>query len=121
GADRVVVLPRNRGKGAAVRTGVLAARGRTIAFTDADLAYSPDQLVGLLEEVEAGWDVVVGSRHHPGSTRVTAPRRLRAIGGRVVNGFTHAVLLGAYRDTQAGLKAFRSDVARTLFELGRIE
>ena len=45
GADQVVVLPENRGKGAAVRAGVAAARGRTIAFTDADLAYSPDQLL----------------------------------------------------------------------------
>ena len=48
GADQVVVLPENRGKGAAVRAGVAAARGRTIAFTDADLAYSPDQLLRVL-------------------------------------------------------------------------
>src|SRR3954454_11464415 len=48
GADQVLRHHRNRGKGAAVRTGVLAARGSTIAFTDADLAYSPDQIVGLL-------------------------------------------------------------------------
>src|SRR5690606_19828018 len=44
GADVVISHAHNRGKGAAVRTGVLAAHGRTIAFTDADLAYSPDQL-----------------------------------------------------------------------------
>ena len=61
GADQVVVLPENRGKGAAVRAGVAAARGRTIAFTDADLAYSPDQLLRVIEEVEAGWDVASGA------------------------------------------------------------
>src|SRR5690606_21703409 len=44
GATQVVVQPRNRGKGAAVRAGVLAARGRTVVFTDADLAYGPDQV-----------------------------------------------------------------------------
>ena len=48
-------------------------------------------------------------------------RRLREIGGRVINFFTHAVLLGAYRDTQCGLKAFRSDVARAIFERSRID
>ena len=41
GADQVIVLDHNRGKGAAVRAGVLAARGRAVAFTDADLAYDP--------------------------------------------------------------------------------
>ena len=43
-----------------VRTGVLAARGRTIAFTDADLAYAPDQLRRVLAAVEDGWDVAIG-------------------------------------------------------------
>jgi putative flippase GtrA len=116
GADVVVVHPANRGKGAAVRSGVLASSGRTVAFTDADLAYSPDQLVGLLEQVEAGWDVVVGSRQHDHTTTLVRAGRLREIGGRVVNFFTHAVLLGAYRDTQCGMKAFRSDAARAIFE-----
>lgn len=121
GADVVVVQPTNRGKGAAVRAGVLAAHGRTIAFTDADLAYSPDQLAGLLHEVEAGWDVVVGSRHHEASTTVAPTSALRRIGSNVVNWSTSMVLLGAYRDTQAGLKAFRSDVAREIFARTRID
>ena len=75
GADQVVVLPENRGKGAAIRAGVAAARGRTIAFTDADLAYSPDQLVRVLDGVEDGWDVAIGSRRHPDSTRRARRRR----------------------------------------------
>ncbi len=62
GADVVVRQSENRGKGAAVRAGMLVARGRTIAFTDADLAYEPVLLLRLLDQVEAGWDVVVGSR-----------------------------------------------------------
>jgi putative flippase GtrA len=121
GADLVVVQPRNSGKGAAVRAGVLASSGRTVAFTDADLAYSPDQLVGLLHEVERGWDIVVGSRHHEASTTVVPAGRLRRLGSDVVNWSTSLVLLGAYRDTQAGLKAFRADVARTVFERTRID
>lgn len=121
GADLVIALEQNRGKGGAVRAGMLAASGRCIAFTDADLAYSPAQLLGLLHEVEAGWDVVVGSRQHTETTTLVAAGRLREIGGRVINGFTSLVLLGQYRDTQCGIKAFRSDAAQLLFGLGRVD
>jgi glycosyltransferase involved in cell wall biosynthesis len=121
GADRVIVHPENRGKGAAVRTGVLAATGTTVAFTDADLSYSPDQLRGLLEAVEAGADVVVGSRKHEGTRTLVQAGRLREIGGRVINWLTHAVLLGDYRDTQCGLKAFSADAARAIFERSRVD
>ena len=115
GADLVIRHDRNRGKGAAVRTGVLAASGRCIVFTDADLSYSPDQIPGLVERVERGWDVVVGSRRHTDTTTLVRARRVREVGGRAINLITRAVLLGQYRDTQCGLKAFRSDVGRLIF------
>lgn len=121
GADHVVRLEHNQGKGAAVRAGVAVATGRTVAFTDADLSYAPAQLKRLLAEVEAGWDVVVGNRHHTDTTTVVAARRLRDVGGRLINLATRAVLKGGHRDTQCGLKAFRSDVAAVLFGLGRID
>ncbi len=121
GADQAIKLPANRGKGGAVRAGMLAARGRTIAFTDADLAYSPDQILNLLVEVERGWDMVVGSRRHTGTTTLVKARRLREIGGRAINVLTTTLLLGQYRDTQCGLKAFRSDCARLLFGQTRID
>jgi glycosyltransferase involved in cell wall biosynthesis len=121
GADQVIELPQNRGKGGAVRAGVLAANGRTVAFTDADLAYAPIQIVGLLERVEAGWDVVVGNRRHPETSTVVRAVPLREMGSRMVNVATHALLLGQYRDTQCGLKAFRSDVGRVLFSAGRLD
>jgi len=121
GADQAIELTPNRGKGGAVRAGMLAAHGRTVAFTDADLAYSPDQVLDLLVEVEQGWDMVVGSRRHTGTTTLVRARRLREIGGRVINVLTTALLLGQYRDTQCGLKAFRSDAARLLFGQSRID
>jgi glycosyltransferase involved in cell wall biosynthesis len=111
----------NQGKGAAVRSGVLEARGRTIVFTDADLAYAPEQFPGLVALVEAGWDVVVGSRSHTDTTTLVRARRLREIGGRGINLLTRAVLLGQHRDTQCGLKAFRSDVARLIFAHSRVD
>jgi dolichyl-phosphate beta-glucosyltransferase len=121
GADQVVVQPVNRGKGAAVRAGVLASRGRTVAFTDADLAYGPDQVLRVLAAVEDGWDVAIGDRRHPETTTLVPPSRLRAVGSRVINWLGYAVLLGSYRDTQSGLKAFRSDVARFLFARCRVD
>lgn len=120
-ADVVLVQPANRGKGAAVRAGMLAASGRTVAFTDADLAYAPAQLLGLLAAVEGGSDVVVGSRRHDETTTLVRARRLRALGGRVINLLTKALVLGVDRDTQCGLKAFASDSARTIFERSRVD
>jgi dolichyl-phosphate beta-glucosyltransferase len=121
GADRVLVHAVNRGKGAAVRTGVLAASGAAVAFTDADLAYAPDQLHGLLERVESGIDVVVGSRKHEMTRTLVQARRLRELGGRVINSLTQVVLLGRYRDTQCGLKAFTADAGQLIFGRSRVD
>ena len=117
----VVRLPVNRGKGAAVRAGVLASRGRCVAFTDADLAYPPTLLLDLLAAVEAGSDVAVGNRQHPGSRAEGVPSLVRTVSGRLFNALTAAVLLGQYRDTQCGLKAFRADAARQIFTRTRLE
>ncbi len=115
GAEQVVVLPRNRGKGAAVRAGVLASRGRTVAFTDADLAYHPSHLRTFLAAIESGVDAAIGDRRHADS-RVARASGLRAVGSRVVNRLSAMVLLDEPIDTQCGLKAFRGDVARTIFD-----
>ncbi len=121
GADQVLVQPQNRGKGAAVRAGMLAATGRARAFTDADLAYAPAQVARLLQAVEDGWDVVVGNRHHADTTTVVEASWLRETGHRVINGATRAVLVGGHQDTQCGLKAFRSDVAEVIFGHARVD
>ncbi len=121
GADRVLTLPANRGKGAAVRAGMLASHGRALAFTDADLAYSPAQILRLLHEVEAGFDVVIGSRRHVETTTLVRARRLREVSGRLFNLLSRVVLLPSYVDTQCGLKAFDADAARMLFGRARVD
>jgi len=121
GADRVIRLPVNRGKGAAVRAGVLSATGSTIVFTDADLSYPPAQLIRLRDEVERGWDVVVGSRRHIDTRTLMRSGRLREVSGRVFNLFTRAVLSRPFGDTQCGLKGFHHDAAHRLFSLGLID
>jgi hypothetical protein len=94
---------------------MLAAAGSTVAFTDADLAYAPDQLRTVLDEVERGTDVVVGSRRHPQSSTVVEASLLRSVGSRVINWLTRLVLDGHYRDTQSGLKGFRAEAAHAVF------
>ncbi len=118
---RVVVHPENRGKGAAVRTGVLAARGKSVVFTDADLSYSPEHVLTFLAELENGWDIVVGSRRHEETTTLVRARKIRELGGRAINWLTHLVLLGHFRDTQCGIKGFRGDIGKVIFERTTID
>ncbi len=122
GADRVVAKPSNGGKGAAVRAGALVARGRAVAFTDADLSYAPEQLLGLLARVEDGWDAVVGSRAHPAARTVVGAGAVRTLSTHAFNLVTHLALpTRRYGDTQCGLKAFSAEAAQLLFGLARID
>jgi dolichyl-phosphate beta-glucosyltransferase len=65
--------------------------------------------------------VVVGNRRHQETRTVVRAVPLRELGSRMVNVATYALLLGQYRDTQCGLKAFRSDVGRLIFSSGRLD
>ena len=121
GADLVIRLESNQGKGAAIRAGVREAKGSVVAFTDADLAYNPRQVLELVELVEKGYDMVVGSRQHVETKNLVRAGRFREIGGRIINVATFMLLLGQYRDTQCGLKAFNSKVAKSLFAAGTID
>jgi dolichyl-phosphate beta-glucosyltransferase len=121
GADLVERHDTNRGKGAAVRTGVAVSTGAVVAYTDADLAYPPDQLAGLLAAVEAGADVVVGNRRDPASTTVVSASWARDLGGRGINLLTRTVLRGGYADTQGGLKALSGEVGRELLARTQVD
>ena len=115
GANLVITLDKNHGKGAAVREGMLAAAGRFCIFTDADLAYPAKQILSVAEELEKGWDIVVGNRRHPDSHQIVQTSSLREIGSLCFNILTWFVLLGGYRDTQCGLKGFSSLAAEKIF------
>jgi dolichyl-phosphate beta-glucosyltransferase len=92
-----------------------------VVFTDADLSYAPDQVLALLARAEDGWDVVVGSRQHADTTTVVQAGVLRQVGGRVINRATRIVLVADHDDTQCGIKAFRSDVARLVFGHSQVD
>jgi glycosyltransferase involved in cell wall biosynthesis len=121
GADVVIRIEHNKGKGAAIRAGVQEASGSVVAFTDADLAYNPRQVLKLVTLVESGYDMVVGSRQHVETKNLVRAGRFREIGGRLINIATSGLLLGHYRDTQCGLKAFKSQVAKSLFAAGTLD
>ena len=121
GADVVLRLPRNTGKGAAVRAGFAAASGAAIAYTDADLAYPPEQLEAMLRVVEAGFPFVAGSRRHEETVTLIRARRLREVTGRVFNLATAAIVNSGFRDTQCGIKAFRAEEGKLLLACGLVE
>lgn len=115
----------NRGKGAAVRTGMLAARGRLRLFTDADLAYPPESLAAVLAALQAGSPVAVADRELPGSAcrlQSGAPvgRVGRGLLGAAFRGLGVALGLSGAGDTQAGLKGFSAAAAERLFAVQHV-
>lgn len=119
GELRVLRHPANRGKGAAVRTGVLAAAGHKILFADADGATPIGEEWRLSAALARGADVAVGSRAvaAPGVHRERT--RKRAVAGNVFAWVARRSLGLAVRDTQCGFKMFARDAARELFSLTR--
>jgi dolichyl-phosphate beta-glucosyltransferase len=108
---RVVTFPRNLGKGAAVRAGVLAATGDKVAFADADMAIDPSLLPSLLEALDRV-PVAVGSRAVHG--HVDYGTRLRTDAGRAFNLAVRAIGGVHLADTQCGFKGFRRGPALLL-------
>ena len=106
---RVLDYDRNLGKGFAVRTGSLAARGRWVAWIDSDLDLDPSRVASFLELARRdGLDVVVGSKRHPDSA-VAYPRRRRVYSWQYQM-LVRALFALDVRDTQVGMKLFRRDV-----------
>ncbi|MFD4143544.1 dolichyl-phosphate beta-glucosyltransferase [Streptomyces sp. NPDC058572] len=112
----------NRGKGHALRRGVLASYGRRVLFTDADLATPIDELARLDERLAASaGDAAIGSRAHPESRIEVHQRRTREWLGRMGNRLIRAVAVSGIQDTQCGFKLFDGDKARAAFADARLD
>lgn len=104
---------RNRGKGAAVRTGLAAATGDAILIQDADLEYDPEDIPALLRQLEAGHPVVYGSRIlHPGNTEHSALRFY--LGGRLVTLCCNLLYGSRLTDEPTCYKLFRREALEGL-------
>jgi glycosyltransferase involved in cell wall biosynthesis len=112
-ALRIIRNP-HRGKGYAVRTGMLAATGRYILYSDADFSAPIEEVDKLLRYLEGKYDIAIGSREGKGAARYDEPF-YRHLMGRVFNTFVRLVALPQFSDTQCGFKAFRKEASDTLF------
>ncbi|HLI28593.1 MAG TPA: dolichyl-phosphate beta-glucosyltransferase [Chloroflexota bacterium] len=108
------------GKGAAVRRGMLAARGAVRVMCDADFSMPPPELPKLLAPLAAGAALAVATREGAGARRVGEPL-LRHLMGRVFNTLVRLVAVPGLHDTQCGFKAFRADAAERLFRRSTID
>ena len=122
--DRMVRLIRqreNRGKGFAVRNGVMSAQGDSILFTDADLSAPIAEAPRLLDALGSGYDVAIGSRGLKPEWIGVHQSQLRENSGKFFNLWLRLVTGLPFRDTQCGFKAFRRDAARRIFPLQTID
>jgi dolichyl-phosphate beta-glucosyltransferase len=112
----------NRGKGAAVRAGMLAARGQLRVMTDADGSMPPEQLPRLLAPIIACQaEIAIGSRYAPGAKSTTKQPLYRVLWSRLANRVIQRSLVPGVCDTQCGFKAFTAEAARDLFRSARID
>ena len=113
----VLRYPVNRGKGHAVRAGVLAVGGEHVLICDADLATPIEELDGFWRFFEEGADIVIASRPLRESHLVKRQPLYREFAGRVFNLLVRAVAVRGIHDTQCGFKLFRGEAARAIFPL----
>ena len=93
----------NRGKGAAVRDGIAHSDSKLTLYTDYDFAYQIDSICQVIENLEAGYDIVVASRNY--HSQISRKRKLACFFPCFIN---LAILGLTYIDTQSGLKGFNN-------------
>ncbi len=118
---RLLRHERNRGKGCAVRTGVLAAAGERVLVADADGATPISQLARLDAALDAGYDVAIGSRALAGAADHVKTVWYRKAIGRVFSFLVKMLVVGGFADTQCGFKLFRRSAAGVLFKAQRLD
>ncbi len=114
-------LPTNRGKGFAVRQGILQAKGEAICFTDADLSTPVEAIEQGAIALQRGFPVVIASRGHPESIIALRQDRAREAIGKTFNLAVRTLLSLPFHDTQCGFKCFSREAAQAIFSRARID
>ncbi len=114
------VLHSAKGKGAAVRAGMMAGEGRYLFMCDSDLSMPIEEVRKFLPPVLDNYDVAIASREGPGAHRFNEPQ-FRHLMGRVFNLIVRVIAIPRFQDTQCGFKSFRRDVAREVFTDGTMD
>lgn len=109
-----VLKEEQRGKGNAVRRGMLAAKGEYRFICDADLSMPIEEVAKFIPPQLTDFDIAIGSREAPGAVRYNEPS-YRHFGGRAINLLIRLFILPRFQDTQCGFKCFRAEVAEDLF------
>jgi dolichyl-phosphate beta-glucosyltransferase len=112
-----------RGKGFAVRSGMLRARGDFIFFTDADLSTPLEDLDASLQRMRSdrSTDLIVGNRQHPETRTILRQNAKRERMGKIFNRIATQMTGLSIRDTQCGFKGFRHRAAKEIFGRQRID
>ncbi len=105
-----VIDEMTQGKGAAVRSGMLAAQGDYLFMADADFSMPVEEIAKFLPPLSSRYDVAIGSREAPGAVRFNEPQ-YRHFMGRVFNFYVKVLAIPGYEDTQCGFKCFKREVA----------
>ena len=104
----------NRGKGNAIRRGILEAQGEYRFICDADLSMPIEELPKFLPPTLTDFDIAIGSREAPGAIRYNEPS-YRHLRGRAINLVIRMFILPGLNDTQCGFKCFHANAAEALF------
>jgi dolichyl-phosphate beta-glucosyltransferase len=116
----IKVLHSSKGKGAAVRAGMMAGRGRYLFMCDSDLSMPIQEVLKFVPPALDGYDVAIASREGPGAHRYDEPH-FRHVMGRVFNLIVRVIAIPRFQDTQCGFKSFRREVAREVFTDGTMD
>ena len=111
----------NEGKGEAVRRGMLEAKGEYLLFSDADLSTPIEEVSRLLETLENGYDVAIGSRGLRESRVEVRQNPIREGMGKIFNRIARLASFKKIRDSQCGFKCFRKEAARALFAAQKLK
>lgn len=112
---RTIKVLKNRGKGYAVKRGLLASSGKIALFLDADGSVNPEEIEKNIHYIlEENYDIFIGSRVLKNKEQILKVKRYRKLIGGIFNFFVQTFLFKNIKDTQCGFKMFRKEVVEPL-------